>query len=119
MLAHLETVDCLRATGQPGSMVFLDMAKAFDRIDRAWILRSLEALGAPACIPRWVQVLHGGTCATVAYNGWVTDPFFFFLFFHTLSRSALGFFRAPCLQFCMLLLASRWPHMRAALQHRA
>ena len=75
VLAHLETVDYLRATGQPGSMVFLDLAKAFDRIDRAWILRSLEALGAPACIPRWVQVLHGGTCATVAYNGWVTDPF--------------------------------------------
>ena len=75
VLAHLETVDYLRATGQPGSMVFLDLAKAFDRIDPAWILRSLEALGAPACIPRWVQVLHGGTCATVAYNGWVTDPF--------------------------------------------
>ena len=55
--------------------MFLDLAKAFDRIDRAWILRSLEALGAPACIPRWVEVLHGGTCATVAYNGWVTDPF--------------------------------------------
>ena len=35
----------------------------------------MEALGSPACIPRWVAVLHGGTCATVAYNGWVTAPF--------------------------------------------
>ena len=75
VLVHLETLDYLPATGQPGAMVFLDLAKAFDRIDRAWILRSLEALGAPACIPRWVEVLHGGTCATVAYNGWVTAPF--------------------------------------------
>ena len=75
VLVHLETLDYLQATGQPGAMVFVDLAKAFDRIDRAWILRSLEALGAPACIPRWVEVLHGGTCATVAYNGWVTAPF--------------------------------------------
>ena len=75
VLAHLETVDYLQATGQPGALVFLDLAKAFDRVDRAWILRSLEALGAPACIPRWVEVLHGGTRATVAFNGWVTDPF--------------------------------------------
>ena len=75
VLVHLETIDYLQATGQPGAIVFLDLAKAFDRVDRAWILRSLEALGAPACIPRWVEVLHGGTCATVAYNGWVTDAF--------------------------------------------
>ena len=38
VLAHLETIDYLQASGQPGAMVFLDLAKAFDRIDRAWIL---------------------------------------------------------------------------------
>ena len=26
----------------------------------------------PAGARRWVQVMHGGTCATVAYNGWAT-----------------------------------------------
>ena len=36
-------------------MVFLDMAKAFDRIDRAWVLRSLAALGMPAGARRWVR----------------------------------------------------------------
>ena len=37
-----------------------------------------------------------------------------------LSRSGLGFSRAAlCLQFCMSLPASRWPHTRKALQHRA
>ncbi len=65
----------MQATRQPGVQVFLDLAKAFDRIDRAWILRSLAALGVPEGALRWVQVLHGGTCASVAYNGWVTEPF--------------------------------------------
>jgi hypothetical protein len=75
ILAHLEEIDYLLAAHEPGVIVFLDLAKAFDRIDRAWLLRSLEALGMPAGARRWVQVLHGGTCATVAYNGWVTAPF--------------------------------------------
>ena len=75
VLAHLEEIDYLMAAQEPGVIVFLDLAKAFDRIDRAWLLRSLEALGMPAGARRWVQVMHGGTCATVAYNGWVTAPF--------------------------------------------
>ena len=75
VLGHLEEIAYLQATRQPGVQVFLDLAKAFDRIDRAWILRSLAALGVPEGALRWVQVLHGGTCASVAYNGWVTQPF--------------------------------------------
>ena len=75
VLAHLETIDYLQTSGQPGAIVFLDLAKAFDRLDRAWILRSLTALGSPACISRLVEVLHGDTCATVAYSGWVTAAF--------------------------------------------
>jgi hypothetical protein len=75
ILAHLEEIDYLTAAREPGVIVFLDLAKAFDRIDRAWLLRSLEALGMPAGARRWVQVMHGGTRATVAYNGWVTAPF--------------------------------------------
>ena len=75
VLGHLEEIAYLQATRQPGVQVFLDLAKAFDRIDRAWVLRSLAALGVPEGALRWVQVLHGGTCASVAYNGWVTEPF--------------------------------------------
>ena len=52
VLAHSETIDYLQTSGQPGAKVYLDLAKAFDRLDRAWILRSLTALGAPACITR-------------------------------------------------------------------
>ena len=75
VLSHLEEIDYLMAAHEPGVIVFLDLAKAFDRIDRAWLLRALGALGMPAGALRWVQVMHGGTRATVAYNGWVTVPF--------------------------------------------
>jgi hypothetical protein len=65
ILAHLEEIDYLLAAHEPGVIVFLDLAKAFDRIDRAWLLRSLEALGMPAGArrcpsPAWGHVRHCG-----------------------------------------------------------
>ena len=48
VLSHLEEIDYLMAAHEPGVIVFLDLAKAFDRIDRAWLLRALGALGMPA-----------------------------------------------------------------------
>ena len=42
----------LEAAGQSVALVFLDLAQAFDGMDRAWLLRSFKALGPPACLPR-------------------------------------------------------------------
>ena len=78
----LANLDYVQTSGEPGAIVFLGLAKAFDRLDRAWILRSLTALGAPACIPRWVEVLHGGTCATEPIMAGLQLPYLSGLGFH-------------------------------------
>ncbi|CAL8466115.1 g5651 [Coccomyxa elongata] len=62
-------------TQEHGVMVFLDFEKAFDRLDRAWIERCMAAVGFDPGAQRWVHILHSGTTARVAYNGWHTDAF--------------------------------------------
>ena len=75
VLAHLEEISYLQETQEPGVMVFLDFEKAFDRLDRAWIERCMAAVGFGPGAQRWVHILHSGTTARVAYNGWHTDAF--------------------------------------------
>ena len=38
MLCHVEEVEYLQQTGQPGCMVFMDFSKAYDRLSRSWVL---------------------------------------------------------------------------------
>ena len=75
ILAHLEEVDYLEGTQQPGCLVFLDFAKAYDRLDRGWLRRCMGALGFGAGACRWVDVLLGGSEARVSFNGWRTSLF--------------------------------------------
>ena len=75
VLAHLEEISYLEDTHQPGVQVFLDFEKAFDRLDRAWIERCMAAVGFGPGAQRWVHILHSGTTARVAFNGWHTDAF--------------------------------------------
>src|SRR5207253_3911843 len=71
----LEEVDYLESTQQPGCLVFLDFAKAYDRLDRGWLRRCMGALGFGPGACRWVDVLIGGSVARVAFNGWRTALF--------------------------------------------
>ena len=75
VLGHLEEISYLQETQQPGVVVFLDFEKAFDRLDRAWIKRCMAAVGFGPGAQRWVHILHSGTTARVAFNGWHTDAF--------------------------------------------
>ena len=56
-------------------MVFLGFEMAFNRLKRAWIERCMAAVGVGPEAQRWVHILHSGTTARVAYNGWHTDAF--------------------------------------------
>jgi hypothetical protein len=53
VLLHLEEIDYVQEVQQPGCIVFLDFEVAYDRLNRAWLMRCMEAmqqhaLGAPA-----------------------------------------------------------------------
>ena len=48
VLEHLEAVEYYPAAQESACIVGLDFAKAYDRIDRGWLGRCMEALGLPA-----------------------------------------------------------------------
>lgn len=69
VLEHLEAVEYYPAAQESACIVGLDFAKAYDRIDRGWLGRCMEALGLPAPARRWVSLLLEGTRAVVTFNG--------------------------------------------------
>ena len=75
ILAHLEEVDYLESTQEPGCLVFLDFSKAYDRLDRNWVHRCMAALGFGPAARRWVSLLHDGLQCRVRYNGWLSPCF--------------------------------------------
>ena len=75
VLSHLEEVDFLDACKDPGCIVFLDYAKAYDRLDRAWVLKCMRALGFGPQAVRCVHLLQHSTHCAVLFNGWRSHLF--------------------------------------------
>ena len=49
--------------------MFLDFAKAYDRLDRGWLFQCMRAMQFPASTLGWVQLLLAGTRGCVTFNG--------------------------------------------------
>jgi hypothetical protein len=60
----------LAAEGIEGVMVALDIAKAFDTVDRDFLERALSVLGAGEGLVMWVHLLLSDTRASVHVNGY-------------------------------------------------
>ena len=56
-------------------MLFLDFAKAYDRIERGWHDEVMAAMGFGPKVRRWVGALHEGTRAVVAFGGCLSRAF--------------------------------------------
>jgi len=54
-VAHL-----CNSTGTPGYLVSLDQAKAYNRVDQAWLLRVMGAMGLPRCLIGLIQDILPG-----------------------------------------------------------
>jgi hypothetical protein len=68
VLQHLEEIDYCSADQQPGCVLFLDFEKAYDRMDRGWLMQCLQRMGFPAQALRWVRLMLAGTRAGVLYQ---------------------------------------------------
>ena len=75
VLYHMEEIEYLESVHQTGCIAFLDFQKAYDRVDRNWLMRCAKALGFRDGTLRWFGVMHAGTSCRVLYNGWRTDAF--------------------------------------------
>ena len=69
ILAHTELSECLARNNAPGCMLFLDFSKAFDYVDRGWILRVMAALGFTAAGQHWAQQFLMDTLGRARVNG--------------------------------------------------
>lgn len=58
----------------PPAAAFIDFAKAYDTVDRAFLLRIMEALGIPALFIAWVRAMLNGTTARSVVNGFISTP---------------------------------------------
>ena len=69
VLLHLEEIDYLQEVQRPGCIAFLDFEKAYDRLNREWLLRCMEAMQFPESSRRWVRLLLEGTMGQIVFNG--------------------------------------------------
>ena len=75
VLLNQEIMEHMVAENQPGTVLFLDVAKAYDRVDRGWLLACANAMGLPVGMMSWIRRLSEGTRSRVCLNGWLTDDF--------------------------------------------
>jgi len=64
----------LEAAGVPGVALFLDIAKAYDTVDRDFIFSVMAIMGAGGGMTRWARLLLRDTVATVHANGVESGP---------------------------------------------
>ncbi len=76
VLQHLEIIDYCRAESKPGCVLFLDFEKAYDRMDRGWLMQCLQrnTMGFPPAAQRWVQLMLADTRAGRGAVPWLPVP---------------------------------------------
>ena len=75
VLCHMEEIDFLQASQDPGCILLLDFAKAYDRLDRHWLLQCMQALGFGPQAIRCAQLMQADTQGCVLFNGWRSPMF--------------------------------------------
>ncbi len=58
-----------------GILLALDFAKAFDSLDREYILKAFELFNFGDDFLRWLKVFGSDTTSSILYNGWLTEFF--------------------------------------------
>ena len=58
---------CIR-TQQEGSLLFLDQEKAFDRVDRQYMAKTLDSYNIPPNVRDWVALIYSDTPANININ---------------------------------------------------
>ena len=71
-----DVLDYIELTDETGILVSLDQEKAFDRVDRAFLLTLLRPFGFGPDFCRWISTFYAGANMQIILNGWLTGPIF-------------------------------------------
>ena len=62
--------------GLPGCLMLSGLAKAYDRVDRSWLDRTMVHMGFTATgVVRWTRILLNSSVSKVRINGFLSAPF--------------------------------------------
>ena len=74
LLEHFDHITRLLEEGQSVDIIYLDFAKAFDKVDIGVTLRKLKTLGITGTLGRWLHCFLTGRSQTVIVNGTKSSP---------------------------------------------
>ena len=74
-VALLHVVQYANETDLPVAILALDQEKAFDRVDWAFLFKTLQHLGFGPIFISWIKLLHSDICSAVLVNGYSSEFF--------------------------------------------
>src|SRR4051812_5239995 len=74
-MALYQILDFYRHSPSPGSLIFLDQEKAYDKVNWEYLLACLSRFGFGPKIRTAIQALHSGLLTSITANGFMGIPF--------------------------------------------
>ena len=68
-----DTLDYIECTNETAILVSLDQEKAFDRVNRSFLLDLLVVVGFGLDFCRWIATLYNGAYMRIILNNWLTE----------------------------------------------
>ena len=69
-----DTLDFIERSGETGILVSLDQEKAFDRVNRSFLMNILEHFGFGPSFCSWIFTLYNGAYMRILVNDFLSDP---------------------------------------------
>ena len=69
-----DTLDYIEQTNETGVLVSLDQEKAFDRVNRSFLMDLLKLFGFGPDFCHWIETFYFGANMRIILNGWLTEP---------------------------------------------
>ena len=69
-----DVLDYIERTDETGILVSLDQEKAFDRVNRAFLMNVLKRFGFGPEFLKWITTFYSGANMRIILNDWLTDP---------------------------------------------
>ena len=69
-----DVLNYIEKTNETGILLSKDQEKAFDRVDRDFLLNALDSFGFGVEFQQWTSTLYFGASTKILVNGWLTTP---------------------------------------------
>ena len=72
-LHRIDVLDYIDRTTETGILISLDQEKAFDRVNRTFLLNLLSRFGFGPSFCFWINTLYNGANMRIIVNEWLSD----------------------------------------------